>query len=384
MTADPVFWALSALIFLPLGGSALVRRLELRSFSAGFSLAFGVALVVLGGACSVLFAMLGGFVEPVPTARAWIPSLGASYALGIDALSAGLVFWLAFVGAATIYCGRDRDVESGSGVSPAYVLLSVGSGIGLLVARDALLLLAFYGILIMATVWISHKPARMLTAAIPGFFAISGWCIAAYRTVYEQSGFYSTELARWFELALYPEEQAHIFVGAGVSVALLFAFLPAASRTIPPGARAILFSSGGVAVTYLFCRLVMPLSGEGLGLLGDAAWIVPVLIAGTIAIACRGGASVFIGYQALIAFGSIAISPESGIGALVLSAAAFSTPFLFPSRMLNILLVASLTLAVAVSIVAPAFYSVGLVWSASSLAVTLGLGFRLARWQVNA
>ena len=152
---------LSLILFSPIIGAALVTCMPERSDRAIRYIAAGSMWI-----CSLLSAVMfaaydwqaGGvqFVEMM----AWLPSAGASYSLGVDGISAPMVLLMSVVGLAGVYSSWRIEKR----VKEYFILflLLVAGVAGAFVARDLLLFLLFYEVVvipmyILIVVWGSTK-----------------------------------------------------------------------------------------------------------------------------------------------------------------------------------------------------------------------------------
>ncbi len=152
---------LSLILFSPIIGAAIITCMPERQERA-IRLVAGCSMWI----CAVLSAIVflgydwhsGGvqFIEQI----AWLPGAGASYSLGVDGISAPLVLLMAIVGLSGVYSSWRIDKR----VKEYFVLflLLVAGVAGAFVARDLLLFLLFYEVVvipmyILIVVWGSTK-----------------------------------------------------------------------------------------------------------------------------------------------------------------------------------------------------------------------------------
>lgn len=379
MTADVTFFWLSVWILGACGGAGLVALLRNRSIPESETLAQIIAWAnVAAGAAALL--SLGRWGAAI-AARSWIPSLGVSAVLGVDGLSVALALVLTIVVATALWA--QRSSEPGESVRPEGWLAAEGAALGMFFARDMFLLLACFGALSLAITSISRRPARAAGVAAMGLFALTGLSAPIYRHVYEQTGFHSTDLSRWFELVLYPREQVTLFASASAALALVSLVLPAAVSQTPRRAHGVAYSTVGVVASYLLFRVVVPLSAGGAVSVASTGKWVGVLVAAFVALIGPSRPWLFLGYQALFVFGLLSLDPSGVAGAerlLIGSVAAFSAVALADTRATRRVFAALLSGLALAGVVIPAMgagVAVGLV----SIVAVVGLGYRLAETQ---
>jgi len=152
---------LSLILFSPIIGAAIITCMPER-YERAIRLVAASSMWI----CSILSAIIfvgydwqsGGvqFIEHI----AWLPDAGASYSLGVDGISAPMVLLMAVVGLSGVYSSWRIDKR----VKEYFILflLLVAGVAGAFVARDLLLFLLFYEVVvipmyILIVVWGSTK-----------------------------------------------------------------------------------------------------------------------------------------------------------------------------------------------------------------------------------
>ena len=266
---------LTALVFIPLLGAALILAVPTRSERWLRIIGGGVSLIPVA-LCAVAWARFrgtGGF-EQVESAQ-WIPTLGASYRLGVDGISLPLVAMTAILfTAAIIY---PIDLRGRAKAYYALFLFLETASLGVFLSLDLLLFYVFFDLSIVGMYfliggWGHGEDARR--AAFKFFIYTLGGSLAillAILGLYLGSGD-GVHAARTFDMALLiarrPVDGAGtmptlVFAGFALGFAIktpMFPFhtwLPPAHVDAPAPASTIL---AGVLLkmgTYGFIRVVL-------------------------------------------------------------------------------------------------------------------------------
>jgi NADH-quinone oxidoreductase subunit M len=308
MAPDRTFPLLTVLVFLPaLGG--LVVAIAGRTRAAlvpWLAVLFASVTLVLA-----IGALEGGFSE----LATWVPSLGVSFLLGSDELSSVLVAWVALATLVTLI-GTLPSWRS------AALVLGLETAVnGLFLAQDVFLMFAFLGGVTVVVALLSSAPQKVLVFAVLGLGVLFSWFVRFYQTAYVQTGFPSTELARWRSLVLYPEDERSLFLLGACGMALLVPAFAVALENAPRAHRLVLFATLGVVGSYLVVRLLVPLCPRGAE--ASASWVLAfaVLLMASAGLA-RGFSLVAVGYHGLVLFGLFSFRESAVVGAEVLMVAA--------------------------------------------------------------
>lgn len=308
MAGDRTFPLLTVLVFLPaLGG--LVVALAGRTRAA---LAPWLAVVCAGMTLVLAVWVLGdvagsGFSE----FAAWVPSLGVSFILASDELSSVLVVWVALA----TWVALIGTLPSWR--SAALVLGLETAANGLFLAQDVFLAFAFLGGVTVAVALLSGAPRKVLVFAVLGLSVLFSWFVRFYQMAYAQTGFPSTELARWRSLVLYPEDERSLFLLGACGIALLALAFAFALENAPRAHRLVLFATIGVIGSYLVVRLLVPLCPGGA--VASSSWVLAfaALLMASAGLA-RGFSLVAVGYQGLVLFGLFSFRESAVVGAEVM------------------------------------------------------------------
>ena len=152
---------LSMILFAPIVGVAIITCLP-QTAGRMIKMVAGGAMWICFGLAALMFVnydwRAGGvqFIEQL----AWLPDAGASYSLGVDGISAPLTLLMSVVGLSGIYSSWRIDKR----IKEYFILflLLVAGVAGAFVARDLLLFLLFYEVVvipmyILIVVWGSTK-----------------------------------------------------------------------------------------------------------------------------------------------------------------------------------------------------------------------------------
>lgn len=358
MAPDPAFPLLTVLVFLPALGGLVVtiagRRRDalvpwLAVPFAGMTLV--LAVWVLGGAGD------GGFSE----LAAWVPSLGVSFLLESDDLSSVLVVWVALATLVTL-------IATLPSLRSAVLVLGLETAAnGLFLARDVFLVFAFLGGVTVAVALLTRAPRNVLVFAVAGWTVLLGWFVRFYQMAYAQTGFPSTELARWRSLVLYPDEQRSLFLLGACGIAMLVAAFAIAVQNAPRAHRLVLWATVGVVGSYLVLRLLVPLCPRGAE--ASSSWVLTfaaLLMAS--AGRARGFSLMAVGYHGLVLFGLFSFQESAVVGAelmMIAVAIGFFGLELATSRELVLYFVLFLIGMPIVSVLVP-------VWGGDALWASLG------------
>jgi len=256
---------LLVLLFLPSSRPRLIKLWANTAAFAGF-------LVCLPLAAGFDPGKDFQFVEKVP----WIPSLGASYHLGVDGLSLLLVLLTGLLGFLAILSSWSSIPVRLKEYYAYFLLLQVGM-IGVFLARDLLLFFVFWELVLVPMYFIIAiwgGPRRMYAAIKFMIYTLLGsvlmllGILTLYFQHYEQFGVYTFDVAELMKTSLSGTVQWWIFwaffLGFAVKVPMfpLHTWLPDAHTEAPTAGSVIL---AGVLLkmgTYGFLRFSLPLLPE--------------------------------------------------------------------------------------------------------------------------
>lgn len=325
MALDPALALLTILVSLPLVGALVVMSVGAKRESLGRWLA-----VACAGA-AVALASRALWVEPAPELRSWIPTAGVSFHLGISGQNALLVLWVALATMATLVATRPAARTA------AKLLLLEAATVGLLLAQDVFLVLACLGGVMIATAWLADGTKRVLVYGLAASAVLSGWFAHVYQTVYSQTGFPSTELARWHALVLFPSEERSLFLVGVLGAAFWVPVFVAAMKQAPRAHRLGLFAVAGPVVSDFLLRVLVPMSPRGAD--ASTGWMIAIAMAlAASAWLARGWAQMAVGYYGLVLLGAFAFPRDAVVSTeiivLAIAIGFFGLELVGPRRLL--------------------------------------------------
>ena len=294
---------LSALIWLPLAGGALVlvigdggdsaspRAAAMRWFALGISLVTLLLSVPLYTQFDSGTAAMQ-FVERL----AWIPRFNAYYYLGVDGLSAPLILLTTFI-TPLIVVAAGQSIKKRSAQYFAAFLMLEGMMIGVFSALDAMLFYVFWEVMLVPMfliigVW---GGKRRVYATIKFFlytFLGSVFMLVSLIFLYTKTGNY--DLLEFHDVPLGMREQTLIFLTFFAAFAVkipmwpVHTWLPDAHVEAPTGGSvvlaAIMLKMGG----YGFLRLTLPIVPDASGSFSGAMIVLSLV------------AVIYIGFVALV------------------------------------------------------------------------------------
>ena len=305
MAPDQAFPLLSALVFLPALGGLVVAIVGQRSDVLVPWLAALFAGMTLVLAVWVLGDPGGGGLSEL---AAWVPAMGVSFILESDWLSSVLTVWVALATLLTLIA-----TLPGLRTAVAVLFLETAAN-GIFFAQDVFLVFAFLGGVVVAVALLTSVPRNVLVFAIAGLTVLFGWFVRFYQMVYAQTGFASTELARWRSLVLYPDEERTLFLLGACGIALLVPAFVIAVDNAPRAHRLVLFATVGVVGSYLVLRLLVPLCPRGAE--ASSSWVLAfAALMMASAGRARGFSLIAVGYHGLVLFGLFTFQESVVVGA---------------------------------------------------------------------
>jgi len=264
---------LSIILWLPLLGAALllfIPKTSEGSAKAG-ALIFSVATFLLS------LLILGAFELHTPgfqlvESRAWIPSWGITYALGVDGISLWLVLLTTLLTPVVVLSQWNAVHKQVKGYMIAMLVLEFGM-IGAFLAMDLLLFYIFFELMLIPMyliigVW---GGANRIYAAIKFFlFTIAGSLLMLLAIIYlvflnyHQTMVPTFLISDLYTLAIPARTQAILFFAFALAFAIkvplfpLHTWLPDAHVEAPTGGSIILAGVMLKLGTYGFLRFVLP------------------------------------------------------------------------------------------------------------------------------
>ncbi len=300
---------LTLLVLLPALGSLTVAAVGRARDTVASVIAIGFAGATLGLA-GWLLAAAGASATLSTETHPWIPVLGVSILFGGSGLSLLLAVWVALASVLALALTRP-----GSHIA-APVLFFEAMVIALFLAQDVFLVVASLGGSSMAAAFMSSEPRKVLIPGSAGFTLLFGWFAWLYRMVYEQTGFVSTELARWHALVLYPGEARSLFLLGCFAAASIVLALAIAMDTAPRAGRLLMSASVVPLGSYFVVRVLVPLSGPAAEAFANSVMVFATLLMASTFFA-RGWAWFAAGCQGLVLFGLFSFREEAVAGGLL-------------------------------------------------------------------
>jgi NADH-quinone oxidoreductase subunit M len=265
---------LTALVFSPAAGAAVLGLLPSRDDGTLRRAAFGFSLVPFGLSLALLASFdptRGDFqrIERVP----WVAEFGISYALGIDGISLFLVLLTTFL-TVVVILNSFGDIHRRVREYMILMLVLETGMLGTLVALDLFLFYVFWELMLVPMVLligIWGGPRRIYAAIKFALYTMAGSLPMLVAILYlawlhrETAGTWSFDLLELYELPIPPGAEPWLFAAFALAFAIkvpmfpLHTWLPDAHVEAPTGGSVIL---AGVLLkmgTYGFLRLALPL-----------------------------------------------------------------------------------------------------------------------------
>jgi NADH-quinone oxidoreductase subunit M len=258
MTSPSALPVLSLLLWIPAWGALLALCLGARARRAVALASAAIAVLVSG------FVWLGSSASPpLRELRPWVPSLGISYELATDELGGALALSVALVALVALTAS---DPAEGDGRSAFLLLVGESALLGVVMARDVFLLLAFLGASILSFTFLASRTRalRFFLFQSAGLLLATGFSLTWYQLALVQSGFPTGEILRFAGLVTYPDFECRTFLlgaAAACFAAPLFPFgswLQDTVDSFTPSGRALFFGGFSVVSAVILLRLVLP------------------------------------------------------------------------------------------------------------------------------
>ena len=214
----------------------------------------------------------------------WIPSIGASYSLGIDGISLLLIMLTTVVGFLAILSAWNSAQERVKEFYALFLLLQTGM-IGVFVSLDFFLFYVFFEVVLVPMYFIIGiwGGPRRLYAAIKFFlYTLVGsvlmllGILVLYFQHFQQFGFYTFDITKLMALHLTPAVEQWVFwslfIGFAIKVPMFpfHTWLPDAHVEAPTAGSVILASLMLKMGTYGFLRFSLPLLPHA----SSSRWVV--------------------------------------------------------------------------------------------------------------
>jgi len=264
---------LTFLTFFPVAGGLLVLTVPRARERLARIVAFVIALAELGASLPLFVRFQPGAGMQLQERVAWIPSIGASYHLGVDGVSVLLVLLTTLLSALSVLASFSAVTDRPRAYYALLLLLETAM-VGTFVSLDMVVFYIFWEAMLVPMyfligVWGGEHRIR---AAIKFFlYTMAGsvlmlvailWTYFLYHSV---NGIYSFDLLDWYRLPIPLGVQTWLFLAFAIAFAIkvpMFPFhtwLPLAHTEAPTAGSVIL---AGVLLkmgTYGFLRFALPL-----------------------------------------------------------------------------------------------------------------------------
>jgi NADH-quinone oxidoreductase subunit M len=300
---------------------------------------------------ATLFGVLGFFMAlplwfgVLPFGAAWqsvergpgIRSIGATYVVGVDGVSALLVLLATLVGAIAILASW---TAAGERAKKHYiVMLLVQAGlVGALVSLDALLFFLFSELTLVPAVLLMgaaggrrvHSTIRLLIPGAAGGAVLLAAILALYFFTHAATGVYTFDITEWHRLSIPGAAQRWMFVAFFLGFAMKVTILPLrlwrldANDGASAGSALLIAAMALSLGTYGLIRFNLPILPEATRLFAPiaAALAAAVLVCAVLAafvqtdwrraLACAAASQ-----MALVALGILSLTPAGITGGLV-------------------------------------------------------------------
>lgn len=265
---------LSWVVFWPLGAAALLALIPKRMTLAVRLWANAAALIGLLLAAPLWTGLERGdggfqFVERAP----WIPSIGASYAIGIDGISLLLVLLTALIGFLAVLCSWNAVREREKEFYGLLLVLQTGM-LGVFVALDFFLFYVFWEVVLVPMYFLigMFGGERRQYAAIKFFlYTLAGsvlmllGLLTLYFQHFRTAGFYTFDIEKLMAAPLAPGVETWVFwalfVGFAIKVPMVpfHTWLPDAHVEAPTAGSVILAGVMLKMGAYGFLRFSLPM-----------------------------------------------------------------------------------------------------------------------------
>jgi NADH-quinone oxidoreductase subunit M len=330
MEALPINHLLSLLIFLPIAGAVLLLFFPESKPAAAKWFAFGVSALELALSIPLWnwFDVSSGAFQFVEKAN-WIPSVGISYALGIDGIALVLILLTTLLTPVSLLFSVSHVQKSVRGFSIAFLVLETGM-IGTLAALDLALFYVFWEVMLVPMYFIIGiwGGTRRIYAAMKFFLFTMAGSLLMFLAILYLAVSYRSSTGAWsflwedlLQISLPASTQAILFFAFALAFAIkvpvfpLHTWLPDA-HTEAPTAGSILLA--GVLLKlgiYGYLRFALPLFPDAA--LRYAPWLGILGVIGVV-------------YGAMVAYAQkdmkrlVAYSSVSHLGLVVVGIGAFT------------------------------------------------------------
>lgn len=285
MTALSSIPLLSVCIWGPLAGALIVLAGSPRPTSSLRRRCVGVALASLAPVVLAAWSLRSSGPSDLTESVPWIFSRGATYLLVADWLGLALA---CVAGGALLIAFAWGHVRSRAGA--VWMLVTQTGAVGVFLAKDVMLLMSFWGVALFgATMVVASQGGvdrrrvalRLVAVQLLGYFLVLAVFVECYQRLFLETGFVSSDLARWANLMLYPDEQAHLSLMSAVGALCTLPVFPLGwawrLSSVPSGPRATVLAVAGLSGNYILILLVVELFPRGAATSGTLLLVVGLL-----------------------------------------------------------------------------------------------------------
>ncbi|MFC7406981.1 NADH-quinone oxidoreductase subunit M [Georgenia alba] len=287
---------LTVLIVVPLAAAALLWLVPpLRRVARPFGMAVALVEVALAVVMTTAFDLgAGGEVQLIET-HAWIPQIGASYAVGVNGLGLAMVLLIVFlVPVVLLAAWREHEVPAeGEQVERrqagfiALVLALEALVVGVFAARDVFLFYVLFEAVLVPVYFLvgsyggpRRRPAALkflLYSLVGGFIMLVGVVSLYVLGPGGEQAFLIENLAGALEVPVWAERLLFVsfFIAFAIKAPLwpVHTWLPDTAEQAPPGASVLLVGVLDKIGTFGMIALCLPLFPNA------AEWAAPLVIA---------------------------------------------------------------------------------------------------------
>jgi|GEM_PF-1484025 len=326
----------SGAVLLPLVGAAIVFALPARAARGSRAVALAFCLASLATSLIILFRVQGtGEIELIDVLP-WISSLGISYRVGVDGVSALMLSLVSFTAASSVLASWN-DGRAGGKAYHVALLTGLCGLTGLFVSIDAFLFMVFWCVAMASFCAMigmgGERSAIKAALAFAIFAAISGAAMFV-SMAYAAKSAGSFDILRWFSHRYGVNEQIWLFGGLALAFGII---LPLAGLHVwlrdsvmdsKAGTTMMLLGAVVKVGAYGFFRIAMPLAPAAVSYFSTAILVFAVagaLYGAMLVIAGRDFKSVItaitISQMGLVLLGLASLQDYAAAGAVLLMAA---------------------------------------------------------------
>ena len=289
---------LTVMVLVPLAGALLLWFVPpLRGLARGVGLVFSLGALGVGIWAMALFDPGSGGTVQLAETRPWIPTLGISWALGVNALGLAMLLLAAFLVPLVLLAGWGEIPAEHQALFTALVLALEAFVVVIFSARDVFLFYVCFEAMLVPVYFLIGRfggPDRQRAALKFLLYSLAGGLVMLIGVValffygsHAPTGYLIESLAG--SLTAPPTTARWIFVSFMVAFAIkapmvpVHTWLPDTAEQATPGTSVLLIGVLDKIGTYGMIALVLPLFPEA------SAWAAPVLLVAAVVGIIYGG-----------------------------------------------------------------------------------------------